>query len=44
MLLLVACGEKSQTLDLLTAIDKEKSDVVQELLDQESIQIKILSL
>ena len=33
MLLLVACGEKSQTLDLLTAIDKEKSDVVQELLD-----------
>ena len=33
LLLLVACGEKSQTLDLLTAIDKEKSDVVQELLD-----------
>ena len=33
MLLLVVCGEKSQTLDLLTAIDKEKSDVVQELLD-----------
>ncbi len=33
MLLLVACGEESQTLDLLTAIDKEKSVVVQELLD-----------
>ena len=33
MLLLVACGGKSQTLDLLTAIDKGKRDVVQELLD-----------
>ena len=33
MLLLVACKEESQTSDLLTAIDKGQSDVVQELLD-----------
>ena len=33
MLLLVACKEKSQTIDLLTAIDKGQTDVVQELLD-----------
>ena len=33
MLLLVACKEERQTSDLLTAIDKGQSDVVQELLD-----------
>ena len=32
MLLLVACKEERQTSDLLTAIDKGQSDVVQELL------------
>ena len=33
MLLLVGCKEERQTSDLLTAIDKGQSDVVQELLD-----------
>ena len=33
MLLFVACKEERQTSDLLTAIDKGQSDVVQELLD-----------
>ena len=33
MLLLMACKEERQTSDLLTAIDKGQSDVVQELLD-----------
>jgi ankyrin repeat protein len=33
MLLLGACGKETQALDLLTAIDQEKSNVVQELLE-----------
>ena len=32
MLVLAACDKETQTSDLLTAIDKEKSDAVQELL------------
>lgn len=33
MLLVLACGKDAHTLDLLTAIDREQSDVVQRLLD-----------
>ena len=33
MLLFVACKEESQTSDLLTAVDKGQSDVVQKLLN-----------
>lgn len=33
MFLFLACGKDTQNLDLLTAIDREQSDVVQRLLD-----------